>query len=121
MAWDVVDMSNFLWSGGRLGGPLASIRRDQKVLALSGTQSTRATLSVTSSNGSRLFSKAWTDERIMGFGWTDAEDLVAVLENGTVHVYDLQGSYRQFQLGFVCCVVLGPAKTLKLRCTIGDG
>ncbi len=101
LSWDVADMSDFLWSGGRLGGPLASIRKDQKVLALSGSQSARAALSVFSSSGSRLFSKPWTDERIMGLGWTDAEDLVAVLENGNVHVYNLEGSYRQFQLGFV--------------------
>lgn len=39
--------------------------------------------------------------RIVGMGWTDSEQLVCVLDDGTVRIYSIHGEYTQFSLGKV--------------------
>lgn len=35
-------------------------------------------------------------------GWTETEQLLCVLEDGTVRMYNILGEYTQFSLGKVC-------------------
>jgi hypothetical protein len=39
-------------------------------------------------------------------GWTETEQLLCVLEDGTVRMYNILGEYTQFSLGKVCKLVL---------------
>jgi vacuolar protein sorting-associated protein 16 len=41
----------------------------------------------------------WDKGKIVGLGWTDAEQLVVVLDDGNVRLYTLQGEMRSFSLG----------------------
>lgn len=34
-------------------------------------------------------------------GWTDSEQLIVVLEDGVIRLYDIHGEYNQFSLGKV--------------------
>lgn len=43
----------------------------------------------------------WDKGRIVGMGWTETEQLLCVLEDGTVRMYNIQGEYTQFSLGKV--------------------
>lgn len=77
------------------------IKQDVKRVVALATQLVKPALAFYSSSGVLLYSKIWSDERIMGMGWTGAEQLVCVLETGQVRLYNLQGEYTQFSLGFV--------------------
>ena len=43
----------------------------------------------------------WDKGRIVGLGWTDAEQLVVVIDDGTFRLYNLHGEMKQFSLGRV--------------------
>ena len=45
--------------------------------------------------------RQWDKGRIVGLGWTDAEQLVVVIDDGTFRLYTLHGEMKQFSLGRV--------------------
>ena len=97
--WEYVnDLGAYRIAGALCGGPLALIRNEPKVATLA-IQSLIPTLAVYSCSGELLFSHAWTEARIVALGWTLAEELVCILEDGHVRLYNLQGEYKSFHLG----------------------
>jgi hypothetical protein len=99
VTWEYVnDLGSYRTAGASRGGPLALIRNEPKVATLA-IQSLRPTLAVYSCAGELLFSHAWTESRIAALGWTLAEELVCILEDGHVRLYNLQGEYKSFHLG----------------------
>ncbi|CAG8569116.1 1317_t:CDS:10 [Ambispora gerdemannii] len=99
MLWKHVDLSKFMIAGAPYGGPIAMIRDDKKVLLLQKQQPVKPTIYLYTSAGKLMEQLQWDKGRIITMGWTDTEQLIVVLEDGTIRLYDIHGEYTQFSLG----------------------
>ncbi|KZT35392.1 vacuolar protein sorting-associated protein 16 [Sistotremastrum suecicum HHB10207 ss-3] len=99
--WKVADLSEYIVSGARYGGPLAMMRDTSKLVALgrSTTALTKSQVQIYSSSGEGLLLFSWDQGKIIRMGWTFDERLVLLNEEGVYRLYDLQGEYQQFSLG----------------------
>lgn len=79
---------------------LAMIRDENKVVVVQ-KQSTKPIIMLYTSSGRQMGTIQWDKGRIVGMGWTDAEQLICVLDDGTVRIYSIHGEYTQFSLGKV--------------------
>ncbi|CAG8737332.1 1465_t:CDS:2, partial [Dentiscutata heterogama] len=75
------------------------IRDDKKVLTLQKQQPVKPTIYLYTSAGKLMEQLQWDKGRIIKMGWTDAEQLVVVLEDGTIRLYDIHGDFTGFSLG----------------------
>ncbi|CAG8544325.1 9832_t:CDS:10 [Racocetra fulgida] len=75
------------------------IRDDKKVLMLQKQQPVKPTIYLYTSAGKLLEQLQWDKGRIIKMGWTDAEQLVVVMEDGIIRLYDIHGDFTQFSLG----------------------
>lgn len=81
-----IDIGNCLICGSSLGG----------CLALFNTLSTAKKFYIFSSSGNKLAEVVWeTAKNLSGLGWSDQEQLVVVLEDGNVLIYDIHGNLVQ--------------------------
>ncbi|CAG8511137.1 12226_t:CDS:10 [Acaulospora morrowiae] len=99
MIWKHMDLSKYMIAGAPYGGPIAMIRDDKKVLLLQKQQPVKPTIYLYTSAGKLMEQLQWDKGRIVTMGWTDTEQLIVVLEDGTVRLYDIHGDYSQFSLG----------------------
>ncbi|KAF9114225.1 hypothetical protein BGX27_011427 [Mortierella sp. AM989] len=99
MLWEQVDLSKFMIAAAPFGGPLALVRDDRKVLLLQKQQPVKPSINLYTSSGDTMGTIQWDKGRIVGMGWTETEQLLCVLEDGTVRMYNIQGEYTQFSLG----------------------
>lgn len=99
MSWKHMDLSKYMIAGAPFGGPIAMIRDDKKVLALQKQQPVKPTIYLYTSAGKLLEQLQWDKGRIIKMGWTDVEQLVVVMEDGTIRLYDIHGDFTQFSLG----------------------
>ncbi|KAG0268380.1 hypothetical protein DFQ27_006874 [Actinomortierella ambigua] len=98
MLWKQVDLSKYMVAAAQYGGPLALVRDDRKVLLLQRQQPVKPSIYLYTSSGKLMEPISWDKGRIVGMGWTDAEKLLCVLEDGTVRMYNILGEYTQFSL-----------------------
>ncbi len=83
-------LDDHLVVGAANGGPLAVLRDDKRAVAT--TERLGGFLRIYSSAGVLLGQVPWElGRKVVEFGWTDAEELVVVLETGVVHWYTLLG------------------------------
>lgn len=81
-----IDLTNCQICGSSLGG----------CLALFNTLSHSKKFFIFSSAGVKLSEVVWDDQKkLAGLGWSDQEQLIIVLEDGNVLVYDIQGKLVQ--------------------------
>ena len=80
---------------------IAAMIRDENKIVLVQKQSTKPLISLYTSSGRQMGTIQWDKGRIVGMGWTDSEQLVCVLDDGTVRIYSIHGEYTQFSLGRV--------------------
>ncbi|KAG9293340.1 hypothetical protein G9A89_007586 [Geosiphon pyriformis] len=99
MLWKHMDLSKFMIAGAPNGGPIAMIRDDKKVLVLQKQQPVKPTIYLYTSAGKLMEQLQWDKGRIITMGWTETEQLIVVLEDGTIRLYDIHGEYAQFSLG----------------------
>ncbi|CAG8500529.1 11622_t:CDS:10 [Diversispora eburnea] len=99
MSWKHMDLSKYLIAGASYGGPIAMIRDDKKVLLLQKQQPVKPTIYLYTSAGKLIEQLQWDKGRIITMGWTDSEQLIVVLEDGVIRLYDIHGEYTQFSLG----------------------
>ena len=76
--------------------------RDENKLVVVQKQSTKPIITLYTSSGRQMGTIQWDKGRIVGMGWTDAEQLICVLDDGTVRIYSIHGEFTQFSLGKVC-------------------
>ncbi|KAF8439094.1 vacuolar assembling sorting protein VPS16 [Boletus edulis BED1] len=95
------DLSDFIITGCRNGGPIALMRDTSKIIAIGrvGPAFSRSQIQVFSSADEGLLLLNWDQGKIIRFGWTADERLVVVNEEGVYRLYDLQGDYQQHSLG----------------------
>ncbi|KAL8276676.1 hypothetical protein RQP46_010944 [Phenoliferia psychrophenolica] len=105
MQWSIPDLSDLRIAGARYGGPLASIRDDRKPVLLGRGLLAKPKISIHSSAGGLLQTIIWdAPSRIVGLGWTLAESLVVLTQDGTYRIYALSTgltppAYSQHSLG----------------------
>ncbi|KAF9172947.1 hypothetical protein BGX21_004216 [Mortierella sp. AD011] len=99
MLWNQVDLSRYMIAAAPFGGPLALVRDDRKVLLLQKQQPVKPSIYLYTSSGKLMEPIQWDKGRIIGMGWTETEQLLCVLEDGTVRMYNILGEYTQFSLG----------------------
>lgn len=98
MEWEGVDLSRFRIAGSSYGGPIAMIRNDNKILELE-TENIKSIMYFYTSSGKLINHFQWVHGKIVGMEWTDTENFVAVINDGTVCIFDIHGEYSQFSLG----------------------
>jgi len=92
---DKIKIENYQIEGAQFGGPLAMIRDDRK----SPNDENKAKLLLYTSSGNKIAELEWDNKRVAGMGWNDQEQLVIVLEDGNVLLYDIYGKLvRNFLL-----------------------
>ncbi|KAI9277726.1 hypothetical protein BC943DRAFT_332476 [Umbelopsis sp. AD052] len=101
LLWKQIELSKFIIAGAQYGGPIAMIRDDKKVLLLQNQQPIKPIIYIYSSAGKLLQQIQWDKGRIVAMGWTEQEQLVVAMEEGTIRMYGLDGEYTQFTLGKV--------------------
>ncbi|KAK3809948.1 MAG: Vps16, N-terminal region-domain-containing protein [Benniella sp.] len=101
MLWDGVDLSKFMVAVAPFGGPIALVRDDRKVLLLQKQQPIKPSIYLYTSSGKLLETIQWDKGRIVGMGWTEAEQLLCVFDDGIVRMYNILGESTQFSLGKV--------------------
>ena len=76
----------------------ALVRDDSKLLVAQKVQ-TKANITLFSSSGKQLAQFQQDKGRIVGMGWTDSEQLVCVIDDGTVRLYSFRREVKSFSLG----------------------
>lgn len=72
---------------------------DTKLQQYQASRAIKPTIDIYSYAGKKQHSIPWDKGTIKGMGWSDEEQLLVVLADGTVRCYDLQGDFTQFSLG----------------------
>jgi len=98
MLWKNMDLSKYKIAAAPFGGPIAMIRDENKILMVQ-KQSTKPMITIYTAAGRQMSTIQWDKGRIVGMGWTDTEQLVCVMDDGTVRIYTIHGEYTQFSLG----------------------
>ncbi|KAG0320863.1 hypothetical protein BGZ99_004280 [Dissophora globulifera] len=98
MLWKRIDLFKYMTAVAPFGGPLALVRDDSKLFPLQRHQPVKPSIYLYTSSGKLMETIQWDKGRIVGMGWTDTEQLLCVLEDGTVRMYNILGEYTQFSL-----------------------
>ncbi|CAG8840556.1 15042_t:CDS:2, partial [Cetraspora pellucida] len=101
MSWKHMDLSKYMIAGATFCGPIAMICDDKKVSMLQKQQPVKPTIYIYTSAGKLMGQLEWDKGCIIKMGWTDAEQLVVVMEDGYIRLYDIHGDFTQFSLGKV--------------------
>ena len=84
---DKMKIENFKVCGSQFGGPLAMIRDERK----NAGEDLKSKLWIYTSSGNKIAEVDWGSKQVAGMGWSDLEQLVVVLEDGNVLIYDIHG------------------------------
>lgn len=74
------------------GGPVAVMRDRSKLIKIQG--SGKPVISIYTSSGKLISSFAWNSGQLVQLGWSSTDDLLCVLEDGAVLMYDMFGTYQ---------------------------
>ncbi|KEZ45344.1 Uncharacterized protein SAPIO_CDS2157 [Scedosporium apiospermum] len=94
-----LDLDNYIIAGAPYGGAIALWNDDTKLQQYQATRAVKPSIDIYNYAGKKLRSIPWEKGTIKGLGWSEEEQLLAVLADGTVRCYDLQGDFTQFSLG----------------------
>ncbi|XP_064535512.1 vacuolar protein sorting-associated protein 16 homolog [Drosophila montana] len=75
------------------GGPLAAIRDATKLVPVKGTS--RPMIRIFDTTGREMGHILWNHGKLISMGWSDTEELICVLENAKVFVYDMFGNEKE--------------------------
>jgi len=121
MEWEDIILSRYRLAGAPYGGPIAMIRDDSKILTLNNNE-VKSIMYFYTSAGKLIHKFQWTHGKIIGMQWTDTENFVTVLANGTVCIFDIHGEFSQFSLGkeakdsgIIDCIIWGSGLVVMTR------
>ena len=110
MGWEEegIQIENYFVCGAQFGGPVAMIRDDRKNTA---TAEEKGKLRIYTSSGIKIAEVDWDSSRkVAGMGWSDLEQLVIVLDDGTNvlrnHYYFIIVSDHSFFVLFRKCIAV---------------
>jgi len=95
-----IDIGDYQLCGALYGGPVAIIKDRRNSFSSNNSNIViKSSFSIYSSSGIKLVDIPWDDKKLAGFGWNDQEQLVTVLDDGNVLIYDIHGKLlRNFLL-----------------------
>ncbi|KJE95370.1 vacuolar assembling/sorting protein VPS16 [Capsaspora owczarzaki ATCC 30864] len=97
LAWRSIDLAMYVISAAPFGGPIALMRDNSKIIR---AQRTKRDIFIYNAAGTPFAQIPWDGARIVGLGWSEQEELICVLEDGTVRIFDVQGEpIRTFTFG----------------------
>jgi len=121
MEWEDINLSRYRIAGAPYGGPIAMIRDDTKILTL-GNDEAKSIMYFYTSAGKLIHQFQWNHGKIIGMQWTDTENFVTVLSDGTVCIFDIHGELSQFSLGreakdngVIDCIIWGSGLVVMTR------
>lgn len=90
MQWKHIDLSRNKVACAPLGGPIAIIRDDSKIVQLYAESALRK-LRIYNSAGLHLSDTVWKHPggRLVGMSWTEDQTLVCIVQDGTVYKYNI--------------------------------
>ncbi|KAL5731811.1 vacuolar protein sorting-associated protein 16 [Ranunculus cassubicifolius] len=104
MQWNV-DLARYKVACAPFGGPIAVIRDEAKIVKLL-AESAHRKLDIYNSAGVLLSSRKWDRPggRLIGMAWTEDQNLVCVVQDGTVYQYNIRGELHEpnISLGKEC-------------------
>ncbi|GAA0157485.1 membrane traffic protein [Lithospermum erythrorhizon] len=104
MHWKQIELSRNKVACGPLGGPIAMIRDDTKIVQLYSESAVRK-LRVYSCSGQLISDSVWKNPggRLIAMSWSDQQTLVCIVQDGTLYFYDISSRITtSLTLGFDC-------------------
>lgn len=106
MLWNHIELDQYIVAGAKHGGPIALVRNQRKVLLLgmaNDADGRKPKMRIFTAAGQLICSFEWNHKGLVAMEWSDREELICVLEDGSVLIYSLHGTLvRQFPLGPEC-------------------
>ncbi|KAF8764583.1 Vacuolar protein sorting-associated protein like [Argiope bruennichi] len=91
MQWeDQVNLSDFIIAAAPFGGPIALTQDRKKLQKVQFVN--KSNIYIFSASGQAISTIKWNSGPLVHMGWSSSEDLVCVLEDGSVLLYDLFGN-----------------------------
>nr|XP_040230562.2 vacuolar protein sorting-associated protein 16 homolog [Anopheles coluzzii] len=82
------------------GGPIAVVKDPKLFVKLDGGASTRPIIRIFNCVGKLLSSINWDCGNLVTLGWSDAEELIGVQDDGTIFLHDMFGNFvHKFSVG----------------------
>ncbi|XP_026473948.1 vacuolar protein sorting-associated protein 16 homolog [Ctenocephalides felis] len=99
MGWqNEINLNDMMLYAAPYGGPIALMRNYKKIIRVQG--STNPIIYIYTSSGQKNASIVWSGSNIITLGWSDAEKLICVQEDGNVTLYDIFGTFlHTFSMG----------------------
>jgi len=98
MSWKDVDLEKYVVAAAPYGGPIALIRDSKKIVYLK--EGNLPVMQIYTSSGKLIHKFEWREGKIAGMGWTLQTNLVCILEEGKVILYNVYGhQISSFSLG----------------------
>ncbi|GIY07057.1 vacuolar protein sorting-associated protein 16 homolog [Caerostris extrusa] len=99
MQWeDQVNLSDFIIAAAPFGGPIALSQDRKKLQKVQFVN--KSNIHIFSASGQAISTIKWNSGPLVQMGWSSSEDLICVLEDGTVLLYDLFGNLTNtFSMG----------------------
>lgn len=96
MQWKHIDLSRNKVACAPFGGPIAVIRDDSKIVQLYAESALRK-LRIFNSAGVQISETVWKHPggRLIGMAWTDDQNLVCVVQDGTIFRYNIHGELQE--------------------------
>lgn len=79
MAWENVDLRQRICVVAPYGGPIATIRNEKVLIAVTAANF-KPTLQIYTSSGEEICSFIWDKGKLVSMGWTENERLICVLQ-----------------------------------------
>lgn len=94
MQWvDQVNLSDFVVAAAPFGGPLAVTQDKKKLQKVQFAN--KSNIYIFSASGQAISTIKWNSGPLVQMGWSSSEDLVCVLEDGNVLLYDIYGNLQK--------------------------
>ncbi|KAI8468744.1 MAG: vacuolar protein sorting-associated protein 16 [Monoraphidium minutum] len=100
MQWTDMDLESKRLCCAPFGGPIASIRDERAMVAVTGAGPAAPVVRLFGGAGSEAGSFLWERGRLAGWGWSGEQELVLVEPCGKVSFYSLQGAKLPKELSF---------------------
>ncbi|XP_053678723.1 vacuolar protein sorting-associated protein 16 homolog [Anopheles nili] len=101
MEWPTsINLENMMVYAAPYGGPIAVMKDPRLFIKLDGGTSTRPIIRVFNCVGKLISSISWDCGNLVTLGWSDAEELVGVQDDGAIFIHDMFGNFvHKFSVG----------------------
>uniref|UniRef100_A0A182N0B3 Vacuolar protein sorting-associated protein 16 homolog n=1 Tax=Anopheles dirus TaxID=7168 RepID=A0A182N0B3_9DIPT len=101
MEWPAtINLEHMSVHAAPFGGPIAIVKDPKLFIKLDGGTSTRPIIRVFNCVGKLISSINWDCGNLVTLGWSDAEELIGVQDDGTIFIHDMFGNFvHKFSVG----------------------